>query len=330
MAALLPVVQRPQLRVVAQLPLRRAQVLPQRCFVSKGGVLRGSSAGPLRSAAVDRVTHVDNAASFEAALTGAGSDLVVVEVFSPNHCESGIVEIAQELPDMTKCAVFQSSLNAIAEECPDIKFVSVEVEGHDHPMCDVLGVSILPTAQFYRAGAMVWEHRGYHKFAEELGEGILYYGGVMANNEKASDYVSELKTKADLDTFLSVQPQDVLAVVDVSTYLCEPCMHIYPAVLGLAKSFTGYASFARLIGEEDGVFENLLAELDVQEVPTFLLFRGGKEVGRHTGDTRDLIMKILQVQESFGVLPPAPAGRSRRSMYRTTKPRRSPWAAPRQ
>lgn len=41
------------------------------------------------------------------------------------------------------------------------------------------------------------------------------------------------------------------------------------------------------------MFDELLGELDIMEVPTFLFYRNGEEVGRHVGSSRgDLIGKV--------------------------------------
>jgi hypothetical protein len=54
----------------------------------------------------------------------------------------------------------------------------------------------------------------------------------------------------------------------------------------------------------------MLQKYKVVQVPTFLFFKGGKEVMRHVGSSRgDLIGKILEVQGSFGVQPPPPPPR---------------------
>lgn len=43
------------------------------------------------------------------------------------------------------------------------------------------------------------------------------------------------------------------------------------------------------------------------QVPTFIFYRGGKEVGRHVGSSRgDLIGQILQQQNALGIAPPPP------------------------
>lgn len=83
---------------------------------------------------------------------------------------------------------------------------------------------------------------------------------------KASQYITDIHNKQDLDTFLSKQDDNVLTVLDVSLRNAGPCIHIFPAVLALAKNFTGYAHFARLIGDESEATQKLLKELKVNEV----------------------------------------------------------------
>ena len=55
---------------------------------------------------------------------------------------------------------------------------------------------------------------------------------------------------------------------------------------------------------------------DPLQVPTFVFYRSGKEVGRHVGSSRgDLIGQILMQQNALGIAPPPPpvkAGTSRR------------------
>lgn len=103
-----------------------------------------------------------------------------------------------------------------------------------------------------------------------LRSGVLYYGDQAANGVKASDFVTELHSKADLDKFVNGQPDNVLTVVDVSLRNAAPCIHIFPAVLALAKNFTGFAHFSRLIGDESEEAQHLLKELNVNEVGDLL------------------------------------------------------------
>lgn len=66
-----------------------------------------------------------------------------------------------------------------------------------------------------------------------------------AGGVHASEHVRELHSAADLSDFISSQEERVLTVVDVSISNADPCIHIYPAVLALARSFKGYAAFGR-------------------------------------------------------------------------------------
>lgn len=102
----------------------------------------------------------------------------------------------------------------------------------------------------------------------------------------------------------------VLTVVDVCASMCEPCVHIFPAVLALARNFEKHAAFARVQLDETPELEALLAgSLGIRDVPTFLFYRNGAAVGRHVGGSRaDLIGNILQQQVGAGhpLPPPGP------------------------
>jgi hypothetical protein len=51
------------------------------------------------------------------------------------------------------------------------------------------------------------------------------------------------------------------------------------------------------MGDENASTQSVLQAYNIMEVPTFLFFKNGREVGRHVGSSRgDLIGKILQVR----------------------------------
>ena len=58
----------------------------------------------------------------------------------------------------------------------------------------------------------------------------------------------------------------VLTVVDVSLQNAAPCIRIFAAVLALARSFQGYARFARLLGDVTHDAKELMKEYNVVEV----------------------------------------------------------------
>jgi hypothetical protein len=66
-----------------------------------------------------------------------------------------------------------------------------------------------------------------------------------AGGVKGSEHVTELHSREDLERFVSSQEEKVLTVVNLSISSADPCIHIFPAVLALARSFKGYAAFGR-------------------------------------------------------------------------------------
>jgi len=81
-------------------------------------------------------------------------------------------------------------------------------------------------------------------------------------------HMQEITSKAQLDTFVQSQPENVLTVVNVSSNNATPCVRVFPAVLALAKNFTGYAAFARLLYETSDETQSLANQLKVREVST--------------------------------------------------------------
>jgi hypothetical protein len=73
----------------------------------------------------------------------------------------------------------------------------------------------------------------------------LYVLCSAAGGVKGSEHVTELHSREDLDRFVSSQEERVLTVVNLSISSADPCIHIFPAVLALARSFKGYAAFGR-------------------------------------------------------------------------------------
>ncbi|PSC71573.1 pollen-specific SF21-like [Micractinium conductrix] len=259
----------------------------------------------------ERVTHIYDKKDWEEQMAQAGDKLVVVEVYNEEVCQTGLEEEAElqwkqdKRAALEPCRGLKHSFARIARECQDAVFLSLEADvEEDSELCDMLGVEVLPTVQFWRSGRMLWEHRGVMKLDQDLGEGVLYYGDTAGNNVKASTFVTDLHSRADLDAFVASQPDHVLTVVNVALLSAAPCVHIFPAVLALATNFQGYAAFARLVGDDH---PELLQELNIQQVPTFLFYRSGKAVGRHVGSSRaDLIGQILSQQAAAGIKPPPP------------------------
>ena len=55
-------------------------------------------------------------------------------------------------------------------------------------------------------------------------------------------------------------------MLNVSLMGATPCVHIFPAVLALAKNMAGYASFARLLADANDEARALAQEFNVVQV----------------------------------------------------------------
>jgi len=66
---------------------------------------------------------------------------------------------------------------------------------------------------------------------------VLYYANTYAGGADARDFVHQIKSREDFESFVGGDSDKVLKVVDVSVKTADPCIHIYPAVLALAKNF---------------------------------------------------------------------------------------------
>lgn len=81
----------------------------------------------------------------------------------------------------------------------------------------------------------------------------------------------ELKGREDLEKFVQSQPDTVLTVVNVSSSNATSCVRVFAAIAALAKSFKGYAAFARLLYDTSDELTQLARELRVVEVGLFFL-----------------------------------------------------------
>jgi hypothetical protein len=262
----------------------------------------------------ERIINIDSEADFQRQLAEAGNKLVVLEVESAEVCQTGLTEEAElqwqeeQAAALAPCLKLKHIFQRTARDSPDVIFLAVEADtDQGAEFCDKYGIEVLPTLQFWKSGKKLWEHKGVLHLDQNLGEGVLYYGDQAANGVKPSEFVTEVRSRKDLDEFLAKQPDNVLTVINVALTSATPCVRIYPAVMALAKNFVGFASFARLLGDRNDETRQLVDELNVTQVPTFLFYRGGQEVGRHVGSDRgDLIGQILQQQNALGIAPPAP------------------------
>lgn len=287
------------------------------------------------SARVEQRTKVvSTRAELDAAFALAPPEsLVIVSVSSEQECylgENPDAWAVAQTDKMAACIRLSDTLTRVVRECDSIQFVSVLGDASDETkaLSDELGVKRFPTVQYWKNGNLLWQKVGATDASAGIGEGVLFYGGAGAGGAKVSDYVDEIKNKAELDGFLAscskpskgargvdiaAECDKQLAVLDVSMAKDSPgCLHIFPAVLALAKNTAGAVRWSRLVADEGAGQAALMAELKVTTVPTFVMFADGKEVARYSGTDRAKLMEtVLEVQSKFNYKLPPPPPRKR-------------------
>lgn len=81
------------------------------------------------------------------------------------------------------------------------------------------------------------------------------------------------------DTFNNEIKEGVV-LVDFSADWCGPCKMIAPILRELGKEFEGQASIVKVDVDAES---ELAQRFDVMSIPTLILFKDGKQVGKKTG-----------------------------------------------
>lgn len=92
--------------------------------------------------------------------------------------------------------------------------------------------------------------------------------------------VKTLTSKDQLTADIGSHP-NTLFVLDFSATWCGPCKRIAPKFAQLAQE-TQHANFYKIDVDEPGV-SDLVNELRVESLPTFIFMRGGKILKRFSG-----------------------------------------------
>lgn len=224
----------------------------------------------------DQVIQVSTVAEFEEQLANAGKKLVVVEYAASHSRRSALIYPAMvDLSRRTKDAVFILVMGDESEEAEEL--------------CRRANVTKVPHFIFYKEGEIVHEEEGLD--ADGLLEDVLFYGDNDAP-------ITQLHSPEDVEQLMNENVNNnKLLVIDIGLKYCGPCAKVYPAVVKLSQRMADVAVFARMFGDENDGCKQLLKQLDVRAVPTFLFVKDGKHVGRYVGSGKgELIGEILRYQ----------------------------------
>jgi thioredoxin 1 len=82
-------------------------------------------------------------------------------------------------------------------------------------------------------------------------------------------------------------------LLDFSAVWCGPCKALSPIVDKLADEFKGKVKVGKLDIDDSPAVATKLA---IKSVPTIVVFKSGKEAGRHVGVTnKDTLVKLLGI-----------------------------------
>ena len=101
--------------------------------------------------------------------------------------------------------------------------------------------------------------------------------------------VHQVETKAAFDESIN---SGKLVVVDFYATWCGPCKVIAPKVAEMDKEFEA-VEFIKV--DVDSLSE-VAAEYQIRAMPTFLLFKDGKEVGKVVGANHTKLKAVVQEQ----------------------------------
>jgi hypothetical protein len=171
----------------------------------------------------------------------------------------------------------------------------------------------------------MWQHVGAGAgVAAELSEGVLYYGGQGAAGLNVRDYVTEINSRSSLGNFIEscaapsgpipgfdagmdVPCDKQLAIVDIGVDKDAPhgCLHIFPAVLSLARNTQGFTRWARMAIDKNAETAQIAREFGVDTVPSFVFLADGVVVDKYSGSDRvELMNHVLNFQKANGIRLP--------------------------
>uniref|UniRef100_A0A2P2Q2Y2 Thioredoxin domain-containing protein n=1 Tax=Rhizophora mucronata TaxID=61149 RepID=A0A2P2Q2Y2_RHIMU len=117
---------------------------------------------------------------------------------------------------------------------------------------------------------------------------------IGVSSKKPSGVIAEIHTKAQWQAYMDVsKANNKLLVIEFTANWCGPCRFVEPMMKELAATYTD-VDFVRIdVDEMAGIAE----QFGVQVLPTFLLLRKGKEVGKVTGVKKKELQNKIEIMK---------------------------------
>jgi len=104
---------------------------------------------------------------------------------------------------------------------------------------------------------------------------------IVINNEVIGTKTNTLEVEVNGNNFKQeVLESNVPVLVDFWAPWCMPCRMLAPIIENLAKENVGKLKICKLNTDEN---QNIAAQYGIQGIPTLIVFKEGKEVGRTVG-----------------------------------------------
>ncbi len=105
-------------------------------------------------------------------------------------------------------------------------------------------------------------------------------------NTQAQTNTKEI-SEAELNTILQKHP---LVILDFFAPWCGPCVKMMPAVEKLSEEFKGKVLFLKVDADAN---RSIMAQYHIDEIPTFLVFKNGKQQMRSIGYQEEKALKEM-------------------------------------
>lgn len=89
-----------------------------------------------------------------------------------------------------------------------------------------------------------------------------------------------------------VLESDIPVLVDFTAHWCGPCQQLVPVIEALADEYEGRLTVAQIDMDDN---QDIASQFEVQNLPSLLLFKQGKEVDRLIGmKSKDTLVKWIE------------------------------------